>query len=167
VTALSAIVTRIAAAPRWPSCAWFASRITGWGWSSSFSAWGVTGIIFGILLVCRWSRWYVLVFVGLRWSSLALLVFAETHQTLKCGLLCRRRCVTSKASSELRLRPLPRLKIFLMPGALRPDGRQGSYRGQSQKGDPDWRSSETGLSEALAGSGGTFHPMPAGLRNSA
>src|SRR5665647_1796120 len=54
----------IAAAPRWPSCAWFTSRITGWGWSSSFSAWGVTGIIFGILLVCRWSRWYVLVFGG-------------------------------------------------------------------------------------------------------
>jgi hypothetical protein len=31
----------------------------------SFSAWGVTGISFGILLVCRWSRWYALVFVGL------------------------------------------------------------------------------------------------------
>jgi hypothetical protein len=36
----------------------------------SFSAWGVTGISFGILLVCRWSRWYALV----------LLVFAETQQ---------------------------------------------------------------------------------------
>jgi|SRR5450830_1296493 hypothetical protein len=44
----------------------------GWNWSGSFSAWGVTRIIFGILLVCRWSavglvgtRWYALVFVGL------------------------------------------------------------------------------------------------------
>ena len=31
----------------------------------SFSAWGVTRIIFGILLVYRWSRWYALVFIGL------------------------------------------------------------------------------------------------------
>ena len=36
----------------------------------SFSACGVTRIIFGILLVCRWSRWY----------ALGFLVFAETHQ---------------------------------------------------------------------------------------
>jgi hypothetical protein len=75
--------------------------------------------------------------------------------------------VSSKASSELRLQPLPQLTIFLMPGTLQPDGRQGSYRGQSQKGDPDWRSGETGPGEALAGSGDTFHRMPAGLRNSA
>jgi len=37
----------------------------GSAWLGSFSAWGVTGISFGILLVCRWSRWYALVFVGL------------------------------------------------------------------------------------------------------
>jgi hypothetical protein len=33
----------------------------------SFSAWGVTGISFGILLVFCWSRWYELVRVGICW----------------------------------------------------------------------------------------------------
>jgi len=41
------------------------THIAGWAWPGIFSAWGVTGIIFGILLAYRWSRWYALVFVGL------------------------------------------------------------------------------------------------------
>ena len=39
---------------------------------SSFSAWGVTRIILGILLVCRWSA---VGLVGTRWCLLGVLVF--------------------------------------------------------------------------------------------
>ena len=40
--------------------------------ASSFSAWGVTGIIFGILLACCWPA---VGLVGTRWYSLGVLVF--------------------------------------------------------------------------------------------
>ena len=74
-------VSRISLPPPLPTLA-FAIAPFGCGClcSSSFSAWGVTGISFGILLVFCWSRWYELVRVGTRWSSL---VFPEIHQWIR------------------------------------------------------------------------------------
>ena len=65
MTALGTFVTKISTAHPPAFMCMIAVTISDRLDFSSFSAWGVTGISFGILLVCCWSRWCALVFVGL------------------------------------------------------------------------------------------------------
>jgi hypothetical protein len=67
-----------------------------------------------------------LVRVGFRWSCWYSL---KLNKTVECSLVCLRRCVVRKASSELTLPTLAGLKTFSMRGTLRPDGWGSSYKG--------------------------------------